>query len=72
MGSLASRPPPDVDGDPWLLTVHQRGREPDPRLKIPDWVRARGWEEQPLELTIEPETHAATIAGWLWRWRRPG
>ena len=64
-------PPPAPDGELWLLTVHQRGRKPDPRLKSPDWVRARGWEERPLELDIPPDTHAATIAGWLRRWRWP-
>ncbi len=64
-------PPADVEGELWLLTVHQRGREPDPRLMRQDWVRARGWEEHPLDLDLPPDTHAARIAGWLKRWRWP-
>jgi hypothetical protein len=64
-------PPSDVDGTLWLLTVHQRGRRPDPSLKSPAWVEARGWQEQPLELDIPEGTHAATIASRLRRWRWP-
>ncbi len=61
--------PPEVEGELWLITLHQRSREPDPRLPTPDWVEGRGWEEVPLELDLDPETHAGKRALWLRRWR---
>jgi len=61
--------PPPVDGALYLVTVHQRGREPDPRLMAPEDVRARGWTELPLELVLDPDSHAARRASWLKRWR---
>ena len=61
--------PPTVAGSVWLLSLHRRGRNPDPRLVSPVWIDARGWEELPLELEIEPGTHAARRARWLRRWQ---
>ncbi len=63
--------PPSIAGQVWLVSLHQRGLTPDPRLVSPEWLAARGWEEQPLELELEPGTHAARRASWLRRWRWP-
>ena len=67
----AMKEPRRIDGALWLLTVHQRGRQPDPRLEPPDRVAEFGWVEVPLDLDLEPGTHAARRASWLRRWRWP-
>lgn len=64
--------PPEVEGELWLITLHQRGREPDPRLPDAEWVARQGWEDVPLGLDIDPETHAGRRAQWLKRWRWVG
>ena len=60
--------PPSVDGELYLISVHQRGWKVDPRLPKPESIAARGWEELPLDIEIDPDTHAGRRASWLRRW----
>ncbi len=63
--------PPDASGELWLLTLHRRDGQEDPRLPTVDGVATAGWEEVPFELDAEPGSHAAKRAAGIRRWRWP-